>query len=122
MIENGLKDLVQGYSADRLPSSDADVVALHYWCVMVTYYAVQLFKDRIDIFDSETLYTIRDIYFVNIITEIRREGNRLILKFPELCDEKYEVALKKMFEKLEEEGLNGPIPWIDDLYICVEFE
>lgn len=120
-VENGIDDLCTSYFLDKVPTSDPDGVDFHYWCVMASYFTVKAFKRWIGDIGAERLDVIRNMFFKDIITYLYLDRNTLILRMPELRDKTLQRKMEDLFTKLKQKGLNGPIPWMDNLYIDVEF-
>jgi hypothetical protein len=120
-VENGIDDLCTSYFMDKVPTSNSDGVDFHYWCVMAAYFTVKAFKRWVGDIGAERLDVIRDMFFKGIITYLHLDGNTLLLRMPELKDKELQRKMESLFTKLKQKGLNGPIPWMDNLYIDVEF-
>jgi transposase len=120
-VENGIDDLCTSYFMDKVPTSNSDGVDFHYWCVMASYFTVKAFKRWIGDIGAKRLDVIRDMFFRGITTYLYLDRNTLLLRMPELKDKKLQTKMEDLFTKLKQKGLNGPIPWMDNLYIDVEF-
>lgn len=120
-VENGIDDLCTSYFMDKVPTSNPEGVDFHYWCVMASYFTVKAFKRWIGDIGAERLDVIRDMFFGGFITYLHLDGNTLLLRMPELRDKRLQEKMECLFTKLKQKGLNGPIPWMDNLYIDVEF-
>jgi hypothetical protein len=118
-VENGIKDLVYSYFLDQVPSKcDPVKIDAHFYCVMATKLAVDLFIKDIGGFiandrnnSRRTLHSLRDIFFNNKAVRLTREVDQFILTHLDGIQPAAWELLMRLQASNDTDPFANAIPW-----------
>lgn len=106
-IENGIKDLNESYFFDKIPGIEPHRINVHYFCVTLAKILFEMLlkdykyshnKDN----TKKTLSTLRTEFLSATNAIMKRQNDKLIIKWIDLYPEQTNKALLELFEKINQ--------------------
>ncbi|MCW3987198.1 MAG: transposase, partial [Candidatus Bathyarchaeota archaeon] len=111
-IENGIKDLMCNYYFDNIPGIEPHRINLHYFIVTLARILYEMFcNDYEEAYNPDeskkTIGTLRPEFMTGTNAVLSRVKDELILMWNDPYPEKQHHVIKALFDKLNEEKLQG---------------
>lgn len=123
-IENGIKDLVGNYFFDNIPGIEPHRINLHYFVVTVVRLLFEMLTRDYELAynpdgTQKNIGTLRPQFLSGVNVVLSRDANHLRLTWQDLYPPKQHQALRRLFDKLNQEAQKG-IPFLGGIRLTFD--